>query len=115
MDRYINIVESRKTESGFKRSSLVVFEDDVQKFTSFLERAMNKIRCREAIDDGNLVVGDGRRSYRICLPHRGKPALQLTEKREDATGTYRESIIVPVSSFDVFRKSLSKALDVINR
>ena len=31
-DRYINIVESRKSERGFKRSSLVVFDDDVEKF-----------------------------------------------------------------------------------
>ena len=112
-DHYLNIVESRKTERGFKRSSLVVFDVDIEKFLEVLEKTMNAIKDRRGTPEFTLTVGGGRREYTLRLPPRGKPALQLTEKREDATGFRRESLIVPVDSFDLFREGLLKAVSAM--
>lgn len=115
LDRYINIVESRKSERGYKRSSLVVFDVDVDKFLASLGQAMGMIKSRKPMTEHTLTVGGGRREYVFRLPPKGKPALQLTEKRDDATGTYRESIIIPIPSFEVFTESLNKAVEVLKR
>jgi hypothetical protein len=112
-DYYLNIVESRKTETGFKRSSLVVFDDDIDKFMLVLEKTMNAIRSRKGKPEETLVVGGGRREYVLRLPPRGKPALQLSEKREDATGSRRESIIVPINSFEIFLEGMGKAVSAL--
>ncbi len=113
-DLYLNIVESRKTDRGFKRTSLVVFDDDIDKFMIVLERTMNAIRSRKGSPEETFTVGGGRREYLLRLPPRGKPALQLTEKREDATGYRRESLIVPLNSFDIFLDGLGKAVSAMN-
>ena len=112
-DHYLNIVESRKTDRGFKRSSLVVFDDDIDKFLKILEKAMDGIRRRKVLPELTLTVGGGRREYVLRTPPRGKPALQLSEKREDATGLRRESLIVPLDSFDIFTEGLGKAVSVM--
>jgi len=112
-DYYLNIVESRKAERGFKRSSLVVFDNDIDKFMEVLNKTMDAIRRRKGSPENTLTVGGGRREYTLRLPPRGKPALQLTEKREDATGFRRESLIVPVDSFDLFLEGLSKAVSAM--
>ena len=112
-DLYLNIVESRKSDRGFKRTSLVVFDDDIDRFMIVLERTMNAIRRRKGSPEETLTVGGGRREYILRMPPRGKPALQLTEKREDATGYRRESLIVPVDSFDIFLEGLGKAVSAL--
>lgn len=112
-DHYLNIVESRKTDRGFKRSSLVVFDDDIDKFLKILEKAMDGIRRRKVLPELTLTVGGGRREYVLRTPPRGKPALQLSEKREDATGLRRESLIVPLDSFDIFTEGLGKAVSAM--
>ncbi len=112
-DYYLNIVESRKAERGFKRSSVVVFDDDIDKFLIVLNRVMDAIRRRKGSPEETLTVGGGRREYILRLPPRGKPALQLTEKREDATGSRRESVIIPINSFDIFTEGLSKAVSAM--
>lgn len=114
-DYYVNIVESRKTDTGFKRSSLVVFDDDIEKFMIVLEKTMNAIRGRTGKPEETLIVGGGRREYVMKLPPRGKPALHLSEKREDATGTRRESVIVPVNSFEIFLEGLGKAVSALKK
>ncbi len=112
-DLYLNIVESRKSDRGFKRTSLVVFDDDIDRFMIVLERTMNEIRRRKGSPEETLTVGGGRREYILRMPPRGKPALQLTEKREDATGYRRESLIIPVDSFDIFLEGLGKAVSAL--
>ena len=112
-DTYINIVESRKTDSGFKRSSVVVFREDLPKFLEMLNTTTEAIRRREDPPDNILAVGGGRREYRFRLPPRGRPALEVAEKRQDATGSRRESFFVSLESLDIFLEGLEKAVSAI--
>ncbi|VDB01117.1 hypothetical protein S1OALGB6SA_2217 [Olavius algarvensis spirochete endosymbiont] len=112
-DRYLNIVESRKTERGFKRSSLVVFDTDIDKFLIVLEKTMEDFRNETGSPEITFTVGSGRREYLLHQLSKGRPALHLIEKREDATGARRESLILPADSFDVFLEALKKAVSMM--
>ena len=108
-DTYMDIVESRKVEGRFKRSSVVVFREDLSKFLDVLTGAVDSIRRGDDAFDEQLTVGGGRREYRFRPTRSGRVALQLTETRSDATGTRRGSIIVAAVSLDLFLEGLDKA------
>lgn len=108
-DTYLNIVESRKTDSGFKRSSIVVFAEDMEKFLAVLNKCTAQLREKKNPIQADLSVGGGRRLYEFKTPPRGKPALQIIETRDDATGKRRESVMVPLLSMPEFLEGLEKA------
>lgn len=114
-DTYLNIVESRKTDSGFKRSSVVVFNEDLTKFLTILNKSADMIRSRKPTVQETLTVGAGRREYTFRTPPRGKPALMITEERQDSTGSRRESIMVPAAGFEDFFDGLNKALSAMKK
>ena len=108
-DTYMDIVESRKVEGRFKRSSVVVFRDDLSKFLDVLTGAVDSIRRGNDAFDEQFTVGGGRREYRFRPTRSGRPALQLTETRSDGTGMRRGSIIISAVSLDLFLEGLDKA------
>ncbi len=112
-DRYLNIVESRKTDSGFRRSSLVVFQEDITRFREVLNKALGQFRERGASVNETLSVGGGRRRYEFNTPPAGKPALKITEIREDASGRRRESLFVAPQAVEPFLHGMNKALNQI--
>ena len=112
-DTYLNIVESRKTDTGFKRSSVVVFSDDLEKFLKALDGCLSEVRERRPETRRTLSVGGGRREYLIGMAQKGRPALQITEKREDASGARRESVMIPKASLEVFREGVAKAVSAM--
>ncbi len=112
-DKYLNIVESRKTDSGFKRSSIVVFTDDIDKFVKTLRKSIAILREGRSPVDEVLTVGGGRRIYEYKSMPRGKKALQVVETREDATGKRRESVMTPLVGIEDFLNGLDKAISVM--
>ena len=112
-DKYLNIVESRKSDRGFKRSSIVVFSDDIAKFRAFLNQTLSVLRSGKDITEDTLQVGGGRRRYEFRSPPRGKKALQIVETREDATGKRRESVMVPLKDMPDFLTGLEKAVSMM--
>jgi len=108
-DLYLNVVESRKTDRGFRRSSIVIFREDLSLFTVRLESALAALKARRPPKEEALEVGGGRRQYRFRTPPRGRPALQITETRQDATGSRRESVLVTAASVDAFLDGFRKA------
>ena len=113
-DRYLNIVESRKTDRGFTRSSVVVFREDLEKFLGSLDGCLADLKARRQPAERTLLVGGGRREYTLRKALKGKPALQIVEKREDATGIRRESVIIPVAVLDAFREGIGKAVSAMS-
>lgn len=112
-DTYMDIVESRKAEGRFKRSSVVVFQEDLSKFLDVLNDSIESIHLRDDDFDHQLTVGGGRREYRFRPLRSGRTALQITETRSDAGGTRRGSIIIAAVSLDIFLDALDKAARVL--
>ena len=112
-DIYLNIVESRKTENDFRRSSIIVFREDIDNFLKILNKSIRGLRSRISTVDEHIEVGGGRREYRCCRAPRGRRSLLVTETREDSSGFRRERIYVAEESIDLFMKGLMKALSVI--
>ena len=108
-DLYLNVVESRKTPEGsFKRSSLVVFGEDLDGFLEMLDASVADFRGRRPFDR-EFPVSDGRRVYAV-RPAKGRPAMEISESREDSTGSHRESVRVAPGAVDVFLDGLGKAV-----
>lgn len=112
-DRYLNIVESRKTDRGFKRSSIVVFREDIDKFLEVLNQCIAVLREGRRPVETELLVGGGRRRYDFRNPPGKFQVLRIVETREDATGSRRESIMTPLKSMNDFMAGLEKAVTVI--
>ena len=113
-DSYLNIVESRKTDNGFKRSSLIVFDDDLEKFLTAFESSKGALAKRGESADIKISVGGGRREYLFRALLRGKrTSLQITEKREDATGSRRQSLVVSSGFLEIFSDSMKKAVSAM--
>ncbi len=112
-DKYLNIVESRKTDRGFKRSSIVVFSEDIEKFTKVLNQSIAVLRDGRQTVKAELLVGGGRRRYDFLSPPGAKKVLRVVESREDATGSRRESIMVSLGSMKDFIKGLEKAISAM--
>jgi hypothetical protein len=109
-DLYLNLVESRRSGDRFKRSSVVVFEEDLDGFLEILDGALTRLESGGPGIDTNHEVGAGRRSYRFRFPPSGKPALEVSETRSDETGTRRESLRVGKYDAAMFREGLAKAV-----
>lgn len=109
-DLYLNIVESRKHDYGFKRFSVVVFQEDMLEFIKNLNDVVSGIRRREKNIDREFSVGEDRRSYMLRLTTRGKPALQITEERVADSGSLKVSIYVPLGTVDIFLSGFYKAI-----
>ena len=112
-DTYLNIVESRKTDRGFVRSSIVVFAENLEKFIKSLDGCIKDIKEHRSETERKFSVGGGRREYIIRKSFKGKPAMQIIEKREDASGMHRESVFVSVSSINAFREEMGKAVSMM--
>ncbi len=112
-DVYLNIVESRKTERGFRRSSIVIFKEDLDSFIIRLDRTVADIRQHRNSSGQTLIVGKGRREYRMSLDRRRKPALRISEERQDPTNPHRESVIISLDVLDVFMGGFRKSLRYI--
>ncbi len=113
-DQYLNLVESRKTETGFRRSSLVVFQEDMERFQTVLNKAFGQFSEGRSPISEKLSVGGGRRRYEFETAQRGRPALKITEIREDASGKRKESLFVSSESVKPFLAGLEKALAQIS-
>ncbi|MCG8451594.1 MAG: DUF3276 family protein [Spirochaetales bacterium] len=111
-DLYLNIVESRKTDAGFRRSSVVVFSEDLRKFQTTLNSCLREARSGE-LKPCSFDVGGGRRTYEFRMPPRGRRALQVSESREDSAGTRRESIMIPLSEMPIILEGMNKAVDAL--
>lgn len=114
-DTYLNIVESRKTDTGFRRSSLVVFSEDLQRFLSVLDECVTDISNRRDCPERNLDVGGGRRSYNFRIPPKGKKALQITERRQDISSVKKQSVIITAPSLESFMMGLGKAVGFLKK
>ncbi len=113
-DIYLNIVESRKTERGFQRSSIVVFKEDLDSFIIRLDRTVADIRQNRKSSGQTLIVGKGRREYRMSLDKRRKPALRISEERQDPEkNPHRELVIISLDVLDVFMDGFRKSLRYI--
>lgn len=110
-DIYLNIAESRKTDRGFRRSSIVVFQEDIDPFLRVLDTALNGMRKRQV--DEILTVGHGRRQYRFRGSGKNRGVLQIVETREDESGYRREGIYLDLAYVDMFMKGMGKALSVM--
>ena len=114
-DLYLNIAESRKTDRDFRRSSIVVFQENLDSFIIVLDRVVAGIQRRQSKVKQTLTLGKGRREYDLCLMTRGKPALRISEERRDETGSRRESIYVAVDFLDTFLDGFKKAVKFLTK
>lgn len=76
---------------------------------------MKNISERSGKTDYELSVSGGRRKYLMRLSLKGKPALQLIEKREDQSGQHRDSLLIFVHEFKLFRQALDRAVESMNK
>ncbi len=106
-DIYLNIVESRKTSTGFQRFSIIVFQDDLDGFLIALDRITKAIREHKSTPP-SLSVGEGKREYKFSLAQRGKPALQISEERRDEGHLRYEKIYIELSVLDMFMEELGR-------
>ena len=109
----LNIVESRKTDQGFKRSSIVIFRDDIDDFMEAYEVSADLFRGRRGQSEKVLSVGEGRRSYTFRIVERRNRTFEIIELREDATGRRRESIQLQPDAIDLFEEGFDKAVSVM--
>jgi len=110
-DIYLNIVESRKTDNGFKRSSIIVFNEDIDKFLRDFRLSVSNLENGSLNEDLILSVSAGRRIYTFSKSRRIKNALQIMEKREDITGLRREFVVIRLNEMDNFTEGLYKAAE----
>jgi hypothetical protein len=110
-DIYLNIVESRKSDNGFKRSSIIVFNEDVDKFLRDFKQSVSDLENGSLNEDLILSVSAGRRIYTFARSRRIKNALQIMEKREDVTGLRKEFVVVKLNEMISFTDGLFKAAD----
>ncbi|OQX29246.1 MAG: hypothetical protein B0D92_04725 [Spirochaeta sp. LUC14_002_19_P3] len=113
-DIYLNIVESRKTERGFRRSSVVVFQENLDMFAISIEQVISCIQHRQDNCGQSFTVDNGRREYTLKLASQGKPALQITESRQDDSGFHREMVYVSTGVLDIFMARFKSALSYAN-
>lgn len=114
-DLYLNIVASRKSDEGFKRTSIIVFQEDIVDFADMLDDVVTEIQQNDKIHR-SLVSANGRREYTLQHSQRGYPALQLIEERKEAVGKgYRESVFVTLESLNVFYNGFKKILEEMER
>lgn len=113
-DIYLNIVESRKSDNGYRRSSIIVFQEDLDGFLIVFDRIVALIRRHESIRQ-SMVVGDGRRQYKFTLIGKGRPTLQISEERRDDEDSRYENIYIGLEILDQFMEEMSRAVSYLSK
>ena len=115
-DLFLNLVESKKRDSSFKRFSLIVYMEDLTKFLQHFEEAVGKMKASIEPFQSELKTGSGKRKYTFLVKSSKTRELYLTvsESRVNMDENYENvSIRVFVRNLETFLDGFDAAVDTI--
>lgn len=114
-DHFLNIVESRKGSRGrFERSSILIFKEDLESFSNFIQLAVDGIKNKQTNLEEELRARSGKRKYSLEVFSNKQRVItaKLKEERLDSASSFSgEMIFLIQGQEDDFMKGY---LDVIS-
>ncbi len=115
-DLFLNLVESKKKESSFKRFSLIVYMEDLKKFLELFEEAVGKMKAKIQPYQSELKTGSGKRKYTFLVKSSksGEFYLTISESRVNMDENYENvAIRVFTRNLESFLDGFDQAVEVI--
>jgi len=117
-DLFLNLVESKKKEERFKRFSLIVYKEDLEKFLACFEEAVGKLKASISPWQKELKTGSGKRKYSFIVREAKNRELYLTiaESRVGTDESY-ENVAIRVfsKSLSLFLEGFDQAVDAMKK